>query len=99
MTHVHDTLKDTVHHDVFKHDILTNVVSGSQNDEQKTETKIPETSCSSQHSRRAGEGGGGGGGGGGRREGEKVGVKEHVGDMCTQTRHLTRIILHQKLVE
>lgn len=40
MTHVHDTLKDTVHHDVFKHDILTNVVSGSQNDEQKTETKI-----------------------------------------------------------
>ena len=42
---MHDGLKDTVHHDVLQHDVLTDVVCGRQNDEQQTKTEILQTSC------------------------------------------------------
>lgn len=46
LTYMHDGLKDTVHHDVLQKNILTDVVSGCQDDEQQAKTEIFQTSCS-----------------------------------------------------
>ena len=47
VTHVHDALKDAVHHDVLQHHVLTDVVSGCQDYEQETKTEVLKTGCNS----------------------------------------------------